>query len=49
VTQGSIFRLEQIARAIELGVGIGRADLIDLVTDDQPSADAAAAIRARLA
>jgi uncharacterized protein (DUF362 family) len=49
VSRGSIFQLEQIARAVELGVGVGRADLIDLVTDDQASADAAAAIRARLA
>lgn len=48
VSRGSIFQLEQIARAVELGIGVGRADLIDLVTDDQPSADAAAAIRSRL-
>jgi uncharacterized protein (DUF362 family) len=49
VSGGSIFQLEQIARAVELGVGVGRPDLIDLVTDDEPSAAAAAMIRTRLA
>ena len=49
VTRGSIFQQEQIARAVELGLGVGRPDRIDLVTDDQPSADFAATIRARLA
>jgi len=48
VSQGSIFQQEQIARAVELGIGIARSDLIDLVTDDQAGADAAAKIRARL-
>jgi uncharacterized protein (DUF362 family) len=48
VSQGSIFQQEQIARAVELGIGVGRADLIDIVTDDQASAEAAATIHARL-
>ena len=48
VSQGSIFQQEQIARAVELGIGVARPDLIDLVTDDQAGADAAATIRARL-
>lgn len=48
VSRGSIFQQEQIARAVELGVGVSRADLIDLVTDDQQSAGVAATVRARL-
>ncbi len=48
VTEGSIFQQEQIARAVELGIGVGRADLIDLVTDDQAGAEAAAMVRTRL-
>jgi uncharacterized protein (DUF362 family) len=36
VSAGSIFQQEQIARAAELGIGVNRPDLIDLVTDDQP-------------
>jgi uncharacterized protein (DUF362 family) len=48
VSQGSIFQQEQIARAVELGIGVGRPDMIDLVTDDRPSAEFAATIRARL-
>jgi len=35
VSAGPIFRQEQIARAAELGIGVGRPDLIDLATDDQ--------------
>ena len=35
VSAGPIFRQEQIARAAELGMGVNRPDLIDLVTDDQ--------------
>jgi uncharacterized protein (DUF362 family) len=48
VSQGSIFRQDQIARAVELGIGVSRPDLIDIVTDDQASAAAATTIRARL-
>lgn len=48
VSRGSIFQQEQIARAVELGIGVGRPELIDIVTDDQASAAAAATIRTRL-
>ncbi len=34
VSAGRIFQQEQIARAAELGIGVSRPDLIDLVTDD---------------
>jgi uncharacterized protein (DUF362 family) len=34
VAAGPIFRQPQIGRAAELGLGVGRADLIDLATDD---------------
>ncbi len=33
-SRGRIFEQEQIARAAELGVGVGRPEQIDLVTDD---------------
>ena len=38
VSHGSIFELEQIARAVELGLGVTSADQIELVTDDANSA-----------
>jgi uncharacterized protein (DUF362 family) len=34
VAAGPVFRQPQFARAAELGLGVGRADLVDLVTDD---------------
>jgi uncharacterized protein (DUF362 family) len=34
VAQGPIFAQEQIARAAELGIGVGRPEAIELVTDD---------------
>ena len=34
VSSGRIFAQEQIARAAELSIGVGRPELIDLVTDD---------------
>lgn len=37
VSQGPIFQLEQIRRAVELGVGVGRADQIDLLTENMQS------------
>jgi uncharacterized protein (DUF362 family) len=37
VANGPIFRLEQIARAIELGLGASSPDQIELVTDDKES------------
>ncbi len=38
VSQGAIFEQEQIARAVELGLGIGSPDQIELVTGDADSA-----------
>jgi len=37
VTNGPIFQQEQIARAVELGLGVSGSDLIELVTDDKES------------
>jgi uncharacterized protein (DUF362 family) len=34
-----VFEQEQIARAVEVGLGVGRADLIEFVTPDQASRD----------
>jgi uncharacterized protein (DUF362 family) len=39
VAQGPIFGQEQIARAVELGLGVSRADAIELVTDDRAGQD----------
>jgi uncharacterized protein (DUF362 family) len=39
VSTGKIFEQEQIARAAALGVGVARADLVDLITDDQAGRD----------
>jgi uncharacterized protein (DUF362 family) len=38
VSQGAIFEQEQIARAVELGLGVRDPTQIELVTDDEPSA-----------
>jgi uncharacterized protein (DUF362 family) len=38
VSQGPIFEQEQIARAVELGLGVGSPDQIALITDDRESA-----------
>lgn len=35
VSQGSIWRLEQIQRAVELGLGAAGADQIEIVTADR--------------
>jgi uncharacterized protein (DUF362 family) len=45
VSQGRIFQQEQIARAVELGLGIGSPGEIELVTDDPDSEAYAAEIR----
>ena len=37
VTKGAIFQQEQIARAVELGLGVSSPDQIQLVTDDKES------------
>ena len=44
VSQGSIFQQEQIARAVELGLGVESPEQIDLVTDDAGSEAYAAEI-----
>ena len=46
--QGEIFAQEQIARAVELGLGIDGVDKIEFVTDDPESAAYAAQIRERM-
>jgi uncharacterized protein (DUF362 family) len=38
VSQGPIFQQEQIARAVELGLGVDGPDKIELITDDPDSA-----------
>jgi uncharacterized protein (DUF362 family) len=45
VSTGPIFELEQIARAVELGLGVNVPEKIQLITDDQPSAEYANIIR----
>jgi uncharacterized protein (DUF362 family) len=37
ISQGPIFEQEQIARAVELGLGVGSPDQIELITDDPES------------
>jgi uncharacterized protein (DUF362 family) len=48
VSRGAIFAQEQIARAVELRVGVGGPRQIELVTGDRESADYANRIRAIL-
>lgn len=48
VSRGAIFEQEQIARAVELGLGIDSPNKIELLTDDSESADFAARIRSVL-
>jgi uncharacterized protein (DUF362 family) len=45
VSRGAIFQQEQIARAVELGLGVEGPDKIELITDDPDSAAYAAQIR----
>jgi uncharacterized protein (DUF362 family) len=45
VGRGPIFELEQIARAVDLGLGVNVPEKIELITDDQPSAAYANTIR----
>jgi uncharacterized protein (DUF362 family) len=45
VSQGSIFQQEQIARAVELGLGVDSPEKIELVTDDPDSEAYAAQIQ----
>jgi uncharacterized protein (DUF362 family) len=48
VSRGAIFEQEQIARAVQLGIGVGGPRQIELVTGDEESADYAKKIRAIL-
>ncbi len=48
VSEGRIFELEQIARAVELGLGVSSPSQIELITDDEPSAEYARTIRSVL-
>ena len=45
VTEGPVFGQAQIARAVDLGLGIGGPDEIEFVTDDPESAAFAATIK----
>jgi uncharacterized protein (DUF362 family) len=45
VAQGPVFGQEQIARAVELGLGVSRPDAIELVTDDRAGQDYLARLR----
>ena len=49
VSRGPIFGQEQLARAVELGLGVSGPDQIQLITDDADSAAYAAQIQAVLA
>lgn len=48
VSRGSIFEQEQIARAVQLGIGVSSPKQIELVTGDHESAEYAKEIRAIL-
>jgi hypothetical protein len=45
VSAGRVFEQAQIARAVELGLGVTRPELIDLVTDSRPGRDLVARLR----
>jgi uncharacterized protein (DUF362 family) len=49
VSRGPIFRLEQIARAVDLGLGAASPDQIELITGDRESEAYAAQVREILA
>ncbi|MCS7286976.1 MAG: DUF362 domain-containing protein [Anaerolineae bacterium] len=49
VERGPIFSQEQIARAVELGLGVSRPEDIQFLTDDPPSAEFAEQIQEMLA
>jgi uncharacterized protein (DUF362 family) len=48
VSRGAIFEQEQLARAVQLGIGVGSPRQIELVTPDRESAEFAKPIRALL-
>src|ERR1043166_2659681 len=45
VSRGKVFEQEQIARAVQLGIGISSPDQIEIVTNDPASADFAKKIK----
>ena len=45
VRRGAIFEQEQLARAAELGLGVGRPEGVELVTGDRASAEVAKVVR----
>jgi uncharacterized protein (DUF362 family) len=49
VAAGPVFRQAQLARAAEIGLGVGRGDLIDLATDDAAGEAVLARLRPILA
>jgi len=49
VSQGRIFEQEQIARAVELGLGVSSPHEIQVITGDEESEEYAQAIREILA
>lgn len=45
VSRERIFETEQIARALELGIGVKSPEMIELMADDQPTKDFASRIK----
>jgi uncharacterized protein (DUF362 family) len=45
VSRGTIFEQEQIARAVELGLGIDSPERIAIITDDEAGDDYAGRVR----
>ena len=48
VSEGSIFEQEQIARAVELGLGVSSSAEIEILTNTEEAAKLAKAIREKL-
>ena len=48
VTRGPVFQQEQLARAVQLGLGVAAPDQIRLVTDDAVSAAFARQVESKL-
>jgi uncharacterized protein (DUF362 family) len=48
VSRGTVFEQEQIARAVQLGLGVSSPKQIDIITDDSTSAQYAKTVRAIL-
>jgi uncharacterized protein (DUF362 family) len=45
VSKGSVWELEQIKRAVELGLGVGQSEQIELIAPDAKSQGVVAQIR----